>query len=46
MDYNRPGTDCNRAYRAKYFRGNDCSIVVAVRHCYNEMLTAAGDAVD
>jgi hypothetical protein len=41
MDYNGPGTDCNKANRAKYFLGSDCSIAVAMGHCYNEMLAAA-----
>jgi hypothetical protein len=41
MDYNGPGTDCNRAHRAKYFIGSDCSIAVSDGHCYNEMLAAA-----
>jgi hypothetical protein len=42
MDYNGPGTDCNKAKRAKYFLGSDCSTAVAAGHCYNEMLAAAG----
>jgi len=42
MDYNGPGTDCNKAHRAKYFLGSDCSFAVALGHCYNEMLAAAG----
>jgi len=41
MDYNGPGSTCNKADRLRYFIGSDCASAVAAGHCYNEMLAAA-----
>lgn len=41
MDFNGPGTDCNRANRLKYFLGSDCAEAVAMGNCWNEMYGAA-----
>jgi hypothetical protein len=41
MDYNGPGTDCQKAQKVKYFRGSDCYTAVSQGHCWNEMESAA-----